>query len=260
MIPADPFPYHRSSPYQVIQGDCLQILDQLPAAIADVAFADPPYFLSNGGMTCKSGGRAKVDKGKWDQSQGLHENHAFHHQWLSKCQRALKPDGTIWVTATQHTLFSIGFALQELGYKILNLITWEKPNPPPNLSCRYFTHSTELIIWAAKSAKSKHRFNYQTMKNQNGGKQMKTVWTIPAPSRVEKKFGKHPTQKPVALVRRCLDASCGRDSLVLAPFMGVGTTGVACVSTQNRFIGIELDTEYVRVARERIGLSDVEVF
>jgi len=156
------------------------------------------------------------------------------------------------VTATHHTLFSIGSVMQELGFKILNLITWEKPNPPPNLSCRYFTHSAEMLIWAAVNGKSKHRFNYTDMKAENGGKQMKTVWRFPTPSKTEKLLGGHPTQKPVALVRRCLLASSNAGDVVLDPFTGSGTTGVACATTGRRFIGIENDPEYRQLSKERI--------
>ena len=141
----------------------------------DAIFADPPYFLSNGGITCHAGKMVKVDKGDWDVSRGPELNHEFNTEWLRRCQRVLKPNGTIWVTGTHHVIFSIGYALQQLGFKILNDIAWEKPNPPPNLSCRYFTHSTETILWAAKDAKSKHVFNYSAMKAVTG-KQMKTVW------------------------------------------------------------------------------------
>ena len=249
-----------SQQYQLMQGDCLEVLDTLPAEHVDVIWTDPPYFLSNGGSTCKSGKRVKVDKGKWDESKGLCENHEFYHQWLSKCQRVLKPDGTLWVSATHHSLFSIGFAMQELGFKVLNLVTWEKPNPPPNLSCRYFTHSTETLIWAAMNDKSKHTFNYAAMRQANNGKQMKTVWTFPAPSKAEKLHGKHPTQKPVALVRRCLEASCSKDSLVLDPFLGIGTTGVACLELGRRFIGIEKDREFLRTAEARMEAATPTVF
>jgi site-specific DNA-methyltransferase (adenine-specific) len=117
----------------------------------------------------------KVDKGDWDKSRGAEVNHEFNLEWLKRCQRVLKPNGTIWVSGTHHVIFSIGYALQQLGFKILNDIAWEKPNPPPNLSCRYFTHSTETILWAAKSPESRHTFNYQEMRKVTG-KQMKTVW------------------------------------------------------------------------------------
>ena len=138
-------------------------------------FADPPYFLSNGGITCHAGRMVKVDKGEWDRVRGAELNHEFNTEWLKRCQRVLKPNGTIWVTGTHHVIFSVGYAMQQLGMKILNDIAWEKPNPPPNLSCRYFTHSTETVLWAAKNEKSKHVFNYKAMKAVTG-KQMKTVW------------------------------------------------------------------------------------
>ncbi len=142
--------------------------------------------------------------------------------------------------------------MQKLGMKILNDITWEKPNPPPNLSCRYFTHSTETIIWAAKNEKSKHTFNYEIMKNLNEGKQMKTVWTIPAPDNDEKLFGKHPTQKPVRLLERILLASTTENDLVFDPFMGSGTTGVAALKLNRKFVGCEIEDEFVKIATNRI--------
>ena len=251
---------------KVIRGNCLPVLDKFcasfPGGLFDVIFADPPYFLSNGGVTCHAGRMVKVDKGAWDKSQGVLLNHEFNKAWLSRCQSLLNPDGTIWITATHHALFSIGFALQELGFKILNLITWEKPNPPPNLSCRYFTHSTEMIIWAAKNDKSKHAFNYKAMKEENHGKQMKTVWEFSAPPNSEKTFGKHPTQKPTALVRRCLEASSRKGNWVLDPFSGSGTTGVACAETNRRFVGIEEKDEYCTLASSRIrsALSSSSLF
>jgi site-specific DNA-methyltransferase (adenine-specific) len=194
----------------------------------------------------------KVDKGKWDVSRGVEENHKFVLEWLSRYQKLLKKNGTIWVSGTHHIIYSVGFAMQKLGMKILNDITWEKPNPPPNLSCRYFTHSTETIIWAAKNEKSKHTFNYEIMKNLNEGKQMKTVWTIPAPDNDEKLFGKHPTQKPVRLLERILLASTTENDLVFDPFMGSGTTGVAALKLNRKFVGREIEDEFVKIATNRI--------
>ena len=193
----------------------------------------------------------KVDKGDWDKSRGPEPNHEFNLEWLRRCQRVLKPNGTIWISGTHHVIFSVGYALQQLGYKILNDIAWEKANPPPNLSCRYFTHSTETILWAAKNENSKHLFNYQAMK-QATGKQMKTVWTIGPPSNGEKCFDKHPTQKPVALVERCLLASTNEGDLVFDPFLGGGTTAVASVRLKRKCIGIELDTKNVEMAVKRV--------
>jgi len=238
------------------QQDCLALLDTLanqhPDGHFDVIFADPPYFLSNGGVTCHAGRMVKVDKGLWDKSQGVEANHEFNLAWLRRCQRVLKPHGSIWVTGTQHVIFSVGYAMQQLGFKILNEIAWEKPNPPPNLSCRYFTHSTETVIWAAKSAKAKHTFNYQLMRRLNGGKQMKTVWKIAAPAAAEKTFGKHPTQKPVALVERCLLASSNPGDLVLDPFVGAGTTAIAAVNLGRKCIGIDLDPLSIQIATRRL--------
>jgi site-specific DNA-methyltransferase (adenine-specific) len=239
------------------QANCLEILDRLaashPGGLVDVIFADPPYFLSNGGITCQSGKMVKVDKGDWDRSQGPEVNHQFNTEWLRRCRDVLKPNGSIWVTGTQHVIFSVGFAMQQLGFKILNAITWEKPNPPPNLSCRYFTHSTETVIWAAKTETSKHLFNYKLMRRLNGGKQMKTVWKIPAPGAAEKTFGKHPTQKPVALIERCLLASSRKGDLVLDPFMGAGSTAVAAACLERGCIGVDLDLTSVKLAVRRLG-------
>ncbi|HTB62369.1 MAG TPA: site-specific DNA-methyltransferase [Opitutales bacterium] len=238
------------------QGDCLEVLDALnarfPAGRFDAIFADPPYFLSNGGITCHAGRMVRVDKGAWDKSRGAEFNHEFNRAWLERCQRALKPNGTLWVTGTSHVIFSIGYAMQQLGFKILNDIAWEKPNPPPNLSCRYFTHSTETVLWAAKNDKSKHVFNYAHMKQINGGKQMKTVWRFTAPGGAEKTHGKHPTQKPVSLVERCVLASTKPGELILDPFMGAGTTGIACTRTHRNFVGIEADQSHVKLAHTRI--------
>jgi site-specific DNA-methyltransferase (adenine-specific) len=236
-------------------GNCLALLDAIaakhPEGCFDMIFADPPYFLSNGGITCHAGRMVKVDKGDWDKSRGAEENHNFNTEWLRRCQKVLKPNGTLWVTGTHHVIFSVGYAMQQLGFKILNDIAWEKPNPPPNLSCRYFTHSTETVLWAAKSEKSKHLFNYQAMKAVTG-KQMKTVWQIYPPRREEKENGKHPTQKPVALIERCLLASTNEGNLVLDPFMGNGTTAVACVHTGRSCVGIELEEKWIEIAKKRV--------
>jgi len=219
---------------------------------ADMIFADPPYFLSNGGITCHSGRMVSVNKGEWDVSKGAEENHKFNLEWLTICKDALTKNGTIWITGTSHVIFSVGYALQQLNYKILNDIIWEKTNPPPNLSCRYFTHSTEIVLWAARDKKSKHYFNYQLMKKMNNGRQMKNVWRINAPSKKEKAYGKHPTQKPVELLIRIILASTKKGDLILDPFCGSGTTGVAAIQLKRRFIGIEKEEKYLKLAKKRI--------
>jgi site-specific DNA-methyltransferase (adenine-specific) len=239
----------------VYNGNSLELLDafadKYPEGHFEMIFADPPYFLSNGGITCHAGRMVKVDKGNWDKSRGPELNHEFNLEWLRRCQRVLKPNGTIWVSGTHHVIFSIGYAMQQLGYKILNDIAWEKPNPPPNLSCRYFTHSTETVLWAAKNEKSKHLFNYQDMRRVSG-KQMKTVWTMSAPGTAEKIHGKHPTQKPVALVERCILASTKEGDSILDPFLGGGTTAVAALRTKRKCIGIELDEANTKLAIQRV--------
>ncbi|MEZ4449247.1 MAG: DNA methyltransferase [Nannocystaceae bacterium] len=237
---------------RLYRGDSLEVLASLPAASVDVIFADPPYFLSNGGMTCRAGKRASVDKGAWDKSQGAESNHEFNRAWLSACQRLLRPNGTIWVSGTGHVIYSVGYAMQQLGFKQLNEIVWEKPNPPPNLSCRYFTHATESVLWAARDRKSKHYFAYDAMRQQNGGRQMKTVWRMTAPGKGEKLHGRHPTQKPLTLLERILVASCPPGSTVLDPFNGSGTTGVAAVRLGHAYVGVELEDEYLDLTRRRL--------
>jgi site-specific DNA-methyltransferase (adenine-specific) len=239
--------------------NCIEFMDMVsskyPDGRFDMIFADPPYFLSNGGITCHAGKMVKVDKGQWDKSNGPEMNHEFNKAWLSRCQKLLKPNGTLWVSGTHHVIHSVGYAIQQIGMKILNDITWEKPNPPPNLSCRYFTHSTEMIIWAAKNEKSKHCFNYDKMRKMNSGKQMKSVWTIATPNGDEKGFGKHPTQKPVQLLERIILASTTEGNLVFDPFSGSSTTGVAAVKLRRKFVGCELEAEFLALSSKRLEMA-----
>lgn len=265
--------FARSKDYVLYKGDSLALMDQFEDHTFDMIFADPPYFLSNGGFTCSGGKRVAVKKGDWDQSQGIENDHAFTSSWLERCQRLLKPSGTIWVSGTQHVIFSVGFAMQQLGYKLLNTVTWYKPNASPHLACRYFTHSTEILVWASPGAKGKlqHRFNYQDMKQANGGKQMRDVWALPktgdeeisddgegklwsmtTPKPSEKSHGKHPTQKPIALLDRIVDACTEDDALILDPFCGSGTTGVAAVGKGRRFVGIDMNDEYLSLTKKRL--------
>ena len=259
-------PYYRKNDIvKLFEGDCLDILPTLPKCSVDMIFADPPYNLSNGGITCHAGRMVSVNKGDWDKSNGIDKDHEFVIDWLTACRRVLKDDGTIWVSGTMHKIYSIGFALQQLGYKLLNDISWFKPNAAPNLSCRYFTHSHETLLWVAKSENSKHKFDYQLMKQIAGGKQMRSlwkdidvedepqdIWSITTPTKTEKKFGKHPTQKPVALLERIILASTNSGDVILDPFTGSSTTGVAAVRHNRRFIGIDNNTEYLELSVKRL--------
>ncbi len=257
--------FYKSNTVTLYEGDCLDVLPSLSERSIDVIFADPPYNLSNGGITCHAGRMVSVDKGEWDKSKGTEADHAFTTEWLKACRRVLKDDGTIWVSGTLHNIYSIGFAMQQLGYKLLNEICWFKPNASPNLSCRYFTHSHETVIWAAKSKESKHKFNYQLMKQIAGGKQMRSlwmdievedqpqdIWSIITPSREEKKYGKHPTQKPIALLERIILASSDPGDAILDPFTGSSTTGVAAIRQGRSFIGIDNDVGFLEVSVNRL--------
>ena len=247
---------------RLYQGDCLEILALIPESSVDLVFADPPYFLSNGGITCHAGKMVSVHKGDWDKLPGgtdvgparatFNKVHEFNTAWLAACQRVLKPNGAIWVSGTAHVIHSVGFAMQQLGFKLLNDISWVKPNPPPNLSCRYFTHATETVIWAAKNKKSRHTFHYKLMKAKNGGKQMKSVWEIKPPEPWEKKFGKHPTQKPVALLERILLASSNEGDLVLDPFSGSGTTALAAFRLRRHALACELSLDFLQLTVRRL--------
>ncbi|RAL24892.1 site-specific DNA-methyltransferase [Lujinxingia litoralis] len=245
--------YEHDGGVTLYKGDSLELLEAMEPEQFDMIFADPPYFLSNDGVTCKSGRMVSVNKGRWDRSQGVEENHAFNLRWLQACQRLLKPNGTMWVSGTHHVIFSIGFAMQSLGFKILNDIAWFKVNPPPNLSCRYFTHGTETVIWAGRDHDTRHTFNYKVMKEMNGGKQMKNLWNIMAPRKGEKEHGKHPTQKPIALLDRIVQAASNEGDLILDPFCGSSTTGVAALKNKRRYVGLDQNEEYLDLSIRRFS-------
>lgn len=236
------------------QGDCFSILNNIREKSVNMIFADPPYFLSNGGITCKSGKKASVDKGEWDKGLDVYQRIEYNKSWIKLCKKVLKDDGTIWISGTLHNIYTIGVALEEEGFSIINNITWQKPNPPPNLACRCFTHSTETIIWARKiknGSKGKHYFNYELMKKINNGKQMKDVWMLQSASNSEKTKGYHPTQKSIALLERIILASTKEGDLVLDPFNGSGTTGVASIRLNRKYIGIEIEKKFINLSIER---------
>ena len=254
-------PYFIDENFVLYHGDCLDILNQLLENSVDMIFADPPYNLSNGGFTVHAGRMVSVDKGLWDVSKGFLDDYEFHYRWLEACKRVLKPNGTLWVSGTYHSIYQCGHALQSLGYHILNDISWFKPNASPNLSCRFFTASHETIIWARKEKKTKHTFNYQEMRGGNWpedqlkkpGLQMRSVWSMGTPKPAEKKYGKHPTQKPLDLLKRIVLSSTNKGDIILDPFTGSSTTGIASAMHGRKFIGIDMEKDYLELSKKRFA-------
>lgn len=245
-------PFYKSNDraFTIVHGDCFDVLPQFDFKF-DMIFADPPYFLSNGGISYQAGKVVCVDKGEWDKGGTPDSIMDFNRKWLSLCRDKLKDNGTIWISGTYHNIFSIANILTELGYRILNVITWAKTNPPPNISCRFFTYSTEFILWARKFPKKPHKYNYELMRAINDGKQMTDVWRLPAIARWEKSCGKHPTQKPLALLARIILASTDDHDWILDPFAGSSTTGIAANLCNRRFLGIEKEVEYSELSKNR---------
>lgn len=250
-------PYYTSpsKDFLLANGDSFKLLKEFDFKF-DMIFADPPYFLSNGGISLQSGKVVSVDKGEWDKGMSQDEVMAFNMEWLRLCRDKLKDNGSIWISGTYHNIFSVANSLTVLGYKILNVVTWEKTNPPVNISCRYFKYSTEFIIWARKMKKVPHKFNYELMKDLNGGKQMTDVWRMPAIGRWEKTCGKHPTQKPLRLLVRIILATTSQGDWILDPFSGSSTTGIAANLCGRRFAGIEQEEAYCRLSKARRGEID----
>ncbi|HOL54125.1 MAG TPA: site-specific DNA-methyltransferase [Candidatus Paceibacterota bacterium] len=252
-------PYYEAAGFVLYHANCLDILSGLLENSIDMVFADPPYLLSNGGFTVHAGRRVSVNKGEWDKSNGLEKDFHFHLEWIKAVKRVLKPHGTIWISGTYHSIYQCGFALQLAGYHILNDIAWFKPNASPNLSCRYFTASHETLIWAKKDKKAKHIFNYDLMKKgrwledflKKPNSQMRSVWAINTPKAIEKKFGKHPTQKPEDLLKRIVLASTKKGDLILDPFTGSSTTGIAAYLLGRKFIGIDTEKKYLDLSIKR---------
>ena len=254
-------PYFSSISAVIFNRDCLEVLDRIPENSVDMIFADPPYMLSNNGFTCQNGRMITVNKGRWDKSHGFENDLFFHDAWISACRRVLKPEGTIWVSGTYHSIYQCGYLLQKNHFHILNDIAWFKPNASPNLSCRFFTASHETIIWARKDKKAKHIFNYHEMKNgkfpedklKKENNQMRSVWSIPAPKGGEKELGKHPTQKPLDLLSRIVRASTNAGDTILDPFNGSGTTAIASALAGDRYyIGCEIDNNYCELTVKRL--------
>ncbi len=245
--------YYSNKNVRMYNGDVIEILSALPEESVDLIFADPPYNLSNGGFTCHAGKRVSVNKGKWDKSKGVEEDFDFHFKWIEACKRVLKPNGSLWISGTYHSIYACGFALQMQGWHLINDICWFKPNAAPNLACRMFTASHETLLWARKNKKAKHYFNYDLVKAKHWNddflkkpnKQMRSVWAIGTPKNGEKKHGKHPTQKPEALLERIILATSKEGNIVLDPFCGSATTGVVALRNNRKFVGIDLEQKYL---------------
>lgn len=248
MIPS--FYKSANNDFTLIKGDCVETLSKFKFGF-DMVFADPPYFLSGGGISCQSGKVVCVDKGEWDKPLASEGLDAFNMKWLAACREHMKDNATIWISGTHHNIFSVQQQLIKLGFKILNVITWAKTNPPPNISCRYFTYSTEFIIWARKSSKVAHLYNYELMKQLNGNRQMTDVWQLPAIGKWEKSCGKHPTQKPLGLLARLIQASTMPGAWILDPFSGSATTGIAANLLGRRYLGLELEDEFLAMSKNR---------
>lgn len=245
-------PYYKSPnrDFTLLHGDCAELMPQFDFKF-DMVFADPPYFLSNGGISVQSGKVVCVDKGEWDKGMSQEEVDMFNERWIAAAREKMKDNATIWISGTYHNIFSVANALQRLGFRVLNVITWAKTNPPPNISCRFFTYSTEFVIWARKCPRVPHYYDYDLMRRVNGGKQMTDVWRLPAIGRWEKTCGKHPTQKPLPLLARMILASTKPGAWVLDPFSGSSTTGIASSLLGRRYLGIETEETFLDMSRRR---------
>ncbi|HQU07816.1 MAG: site-specific DNA-methyltransferase [Parcubacteria group bacterium 21-54-25] len=252
-------PYFHEDSFVLYNADSIEFLNSLQENSIDMIFADPPYNLSNGGFTVHAGRMVSVDKGDWDKSRGFEDDYEFHYRWIQAVHRVLKPGATLWVSGTYHSIYQCGHALQSLGFHILNDIVWFKPNASPNLSCRFFTASHETLVWARKDKKAKHTFNYEAMKDgewpgdtlKKPHTQMRSVWSIGTPKPWEKKYGKHPTQKPIELLRRIVLASTNKGDVVLDPFTGSSTTGLAATMNGRKFVGIDKEKQYLDLSTKR---------
>lgn len=247
---------------RILVGDCVELMDALPASSVDMVFADPPYFLQlNGELHRPNNSRVDGVEDDWDKFAGFADYDRFTQAWLKAARRVLKPDGTLWVIGTYHSIFRVGTALQDLGFWMLNDIAWVKTNPMPNFRGKRFTNAHETLIWCARSQDSKYTFNYEAMKALNEDLQMRSDWLLPictGGERLKDENGRkrHPTQKPEALLHRVVLAGTNSGDVVLDPFMGSGTTGAVCRRLQRDFVGLERDEEYAAAARTRIALVE----
>ena len=243
-------PYYKKGNFELYQGDSLEILRDLSSSF-DMIFADPPYFLSTGNGININSQFIKFDKGQWDRVRSKNEIDAFNKKWLSSCCNLLKDNGTIWICGTYHNIFSIEKCLEVLDFKIINFVVWQKPDPPETLSDKRLNFCAEYIIWATRKRCNDYTFNKEELTRLNGGKAMQDVWKISAAGSWEKKFGKHPTQKPLRLLYRTILASTKVGDRILDPFSGSSTTGIAANLLDRHFVGCEMNREYLDLSQRR---------
>lgn len=252
--------WNNNNEYRLFYGNSMKVLANIEEKV-DMIFADPPYFLSSGNGTVKINGRyINFDKGAWDRQRSKEEIYDFNKRWLSLCRECLKDSGTIWVCGTYHNIFEVAECLKDLNFKILNMIVWQKSDPPKTLTNQRFNFSAEYIIWARKCEKVPHYFNYDLMERMNNGVHMPDVWKLPATGHWEKTCGKHPTQKPLRLLYRIILASTREGETILDPFAGSCTTGIAANLLGRKFIGIDQEEKYLQLGmrrREEINNPDV---
>lgn len=254
---------------RILTGDCIEKMNVLPNNSIDMIFADPPYNLQlSGELHRPNNSRVSGVDEKWDRFDSFAQYDEFTWNWLSAARRVLKPDGTLWVIGTYHNIFRVGKALQDLGFWLLNDIVWVKPNPMPNFRGKRFTNAHETIIWCTKSQNARYTFNYRAMKSLNGELQMRSDWLVPVcngKERLRDKYGVkcHPTQKPETILYRAILASTNPNEIILDPFFGTGTTGVLAKRLGRKYIGIEREKRYVKLASNRLAaepqLVDAEV-
>ncbi|MCF6304576.1 MAG: site-specific DNA-methyltransferase [Rhodobacteraceae bacterium] len=244
---------------QIISGDCVEVMNSLPADSIDLIFADPPYNLQlKGDLHRPDNSKVDAVDDAWDQFASFAAYDKFSRAWLKAARRILKPNGAIWVIGSYHNIFRVGVALQDAGFWILNDVIWRKSNPMPNFRGKRFTNAHETMIWAGKSDTSKYTFNYEALKELNEGIQMRSDWVLPicnGGERLKNAKGEkaHPTQKPESLLHRVLIASTKQDDVILDPFFGSGTTGAVAKKLGRNFIGIEREAKYREVAEKRIN-------
>jgi len=243
----------------ILQGDCIKKMKELPKESVDLVITDPPYNVSGKSKldlakNTTGGPWYKMDE-KWDMFKDYLAYLDFTREWTREANRLLTKTGSMLICCSYHGLGEILISLKELNYKILNIIIWRKTNPMPNVTKRTLTHSTEFVVWAIKSPG--WTFNYYDMKKYAQGKQLRDVWEFPlcqGPQRIKNKSGRaaHPTQKPIELISRIVEMASKKDDVVLDPFLGTGTTAVAADKLQRKWIGIENNPEYVKIAKNRI--------